>query len=216
MKKNKIKKKSTDKKEEDEIIFKIITLGDSGVGKTSIIKKYITGEFDANNSSTIGINFSFKDLIINESRKIKLKILDTCGQEKYRSLSKTYFKNANGVLFVFGLNDKESFDNIKDWMEFFNENNTIENTPKVLVGNKCDLEIDKELDKALIMEFSKENKIKYIESSAKNNKNINELFDELGKMLYKQGLPLDQQKSNIIIKFPKKQKKLCIMCHNDL
>ncbi len=215
MKKNKNKKKSTDKNEE-EIIFKIITLGDSGVGKTSIIKKYTTGEFDENNSSTIGISFSFKDLIINESQKIKLKILDTCGQEKYRSLSKTYFKNANGVFFVFGLNDKESFDNIKEWMEFFNENNTIENTPKVLVGNKCDLEIDKELDKALIMKFSEENKIKYIESSAKNNKNINELFEELGKMLYNQGLPLDQQKANIIIKTQKKKKNTCILCYNKL
>ena len=215
MKKNKNKKKSTDKKEE-EIIFKIITLGDSGVGKTSIIKKYTTGEFDENNSSTIGISFSFKDLIINESQKIKLKILDTCGQEKYRALSKTYFKNANGVFFVFGLNDKESFDNIKEWMDFFNENNTIENTTKVLVGNKCDLEIDKELDKALIMKFSEENKIKYIESSAKNNKNINELFEELGKMLYNQGLPLDQQKTNIIIKTQKKKKNACILCHNQI
>ena len=101
-------------------------------------------------------------------------------------------------------------------MDFFNENNTIENTTKVLVGNKCDLEIDKELDKALIMKFSEENKIKYIESSAKNNKNINELFEELGKMLYNQGLPLDQQKTNIIIKTQKKKKNACILCHNQI
>jgi small GTP-binding protein len=129
--------------EEKAIIFRIITLGDSGVGKSSIIKKYLTGVFEENNSSTVGINFSFKELIINKSQKIKLKIIDTCGQEKFRSLSKTYFKNADGVLFVFGINDKESFDNIKEWMGYFNEHKTIENTPKVLVGNKCDLEIDK-------------------------------------------------------------------------
>ena len=222
MKRNKGKNKSTDKnkntvkKEEDEIIFKIITLGDSGVGKTSIIKRYITGEFDDNIASTVGINFSFKELIINESQKIKLKIIDACGQERFKSLSKAYFKNADGVLYVFGVNDKDSFYNIKEWMGYFNENNTLENTPKVLIGNKCDLEFDKELNKNLIEEFSEENKIKYIESSVKDNKNINELFEELGKMLYKKGIPLDKQKSNIIIKTPKKQKKVCILCDNDL
>ena len=92
--------------------FNIITLGDSGVGKTSIIKRFCENKFDDNNQSTIGINFSKKEITFNKNDKIILKLLDTCGQEKYRSLSKTYYKNAHAALFLFSMNDEESFDTI--------------------------------------------------------------------------------------------------------
>jgi len=94
--KEKKKKGNEENGENDEntITFIIITLGDSGVGKTSIINRYINNEFNDNNPSTIGMNFSFKKLYINK-QKIKLKLMDTCGQEKYRSLTKTYLKNAD-------------------------------------------------------------------------------------------------------------------------
>ena len=211
------KKSNADEKEE-EIIFKIITLGDSGVGKTSIINRYIKGKFSDNITSNLGVNFSYKNLTFNKTQKIMLKLYDTCGQEKYRALVKSYYKNADGVLFIFGLDDKESFDHLKDWMERFNEECKIENIPKVLVGNKCDLEIDKELDENLIKEFAKENKIEYIKASAKDDENINALFEELGKMIYKKGLPLDNQEKLIIISGsdqPKKSKK-CFFCQIDL
>jgi len=212
--KNKSKKKKKNKeKEEEEIIFNIITLGDSGVGKTSILNQYTTGIYNNNIASTLGINFSFKELFINKTQKIKLKLIDTCGQEKYRSLSKSYFKNTNGVLFVFSLNDKDSFDNIKEWMEYFNEECTIKDAHKVLVGNKSDLKMDEGLDQNLIKQFAKENKIQYIETSAKDNKNINEIFEEMGKMLYKKGLPLDQQKGSIIISEKKQKQSISGRCH---
>ena len=118
-------KQNNNEKKEEEIIFKIITLGDSGVGKTSIINQYITGNYIENTASTLGINYSYKKLIINKTQNILLKLIDTCGQEKYRALSKSYFKHADGVLYVFGLNDKESFDNIKEWMDCFNKESTI-------------------------------------------------------------------------------------------
>ena len=213
------KENNKDPKEE-EIIFKIITLGDSGVGKTSIINKYITGNYLDNVTSTLGVNFSYKKLIINKNVKITLKLIDTCGQEKYRSLSKAYFRNTDGVLFIFGLDDEGSFKNIKEWMECFNKECTIGNVPKVLVGNKSDLEIDNNLDQNIIKEFAEENKIKYIETSAKDNKNINELFEEMGRMLYKKGLPLDKQEEHIIISdtVQKKKKKsnICGKCLVDL
>jgi len=212
--KNKRKKKSKNKeKKEFEIIFNIITLGDSGVGKTSIINRYINGIFNDNNSSTVGINFSFKELFINKTQKIKLKLIDTCGQEKYRSLSKSYFKNTNGVLFVFSLNDKDSFDNIKEWMEYFNKECTIKDAHKVLVGNKSDLKMDEDLDQNLIKQFAEENKIQYFETSAKDNKNINKLFEEMGKMLYKKGLPLDQQKGSFIISEKKQKQSISGKCY---
>ena len=117
--------------------FKIITLGDSGVGKTSIIKRFCENKFDDNNQSTIGISFTNKEIIVNKKDKIKLKLIDTCGQEKYRALSTVYFKNTDIVLFIFSMNDQESFDTIKYWMELFkNNNNKEEDIPKYLVGTK--------------------------------------------------------------------------------
>ena len=95
---------SKNKKEEDEsIMFKIITLGNSGVGKTSIIKRYVFNQFDQSAISSIGVIFSFKDVLIegDKNKKVKLKLIDTAGEEKYRSLSKTYYKNAEAVLFVY-------------------------------------------------------------------------------------------------------------------
>ena len=162
--------------------FNIITLGDSGVGKTSIIKRFCENKFDDNNQSTIGINFSKKEMTFDKKDKIILKLLDTCGQEKYRSLAKTYYRNAHAALFVFSMNDKESFDKINVWMESFNNSNKGEDIPKYLVGTKNDLKVN--IDQTLINEFSKKNNIPFISTSAKENKFINELFEEINKNLY--------------------------------
>ena len=216
-KKNSKENKNNDIEEDNEIIFKIITLGDSGVGKTSIINKYITDNYLDNIVSTLGVNFSYKNLIFNKTQKIKLKLIDTCGQEKFRALSKSYFKNTDGVLYVFGLDDKESFDNIKIWMEYFNKECKIEDIPKILVGNKCDLDTDKELDKNIINEFSEKNNIKYFSTSAKKGININELFEAMGKMLYKKEFPLDMQEESIIISGGQtKKSNKCIKCEPDI
>jgi len=214
--KNKENKENNNDKKEDEITFKIITLGDSGVGKTSIINQYIIGKYNDNTASTLGINFAYKKLIVNKTQNILLKLVDTCGQEKYKSLSKSYFKNTDGVLFVFGLNDKDSFDNIKEWMNYFNEQCNLEEFPKVLVGNKCDLEKDEGLDQNIIKQFAEENKMQYIETSAKDNKNINILFEKMGKMLYKKRLPLDKQKEAFVISEIKQKETINQRCSNCL
>ena len=184
--------------------FNIITLGDSGVGKTSIIKRFCENKFDDNNQSTIGINFSKKEMTFDKKDKIILKLLDTCGQEKYRSLAKTYYRNAHAALFVFSMNDKESFDKINVWMESFN-NNKGEDIPKYLVGTKNDLKVN--IDQTLIKEFSKKNNIPFISTSAKENKFINELFEEIGKNLYlnfvKKGV---RKQKSIKISYRKKHK----------
>ena len=100
------------KDEDEELIFRIITLGNSGVGKTSILKRYVFNKFEESAISSIGVIFSFKDVAIknDENKKVKLKLIDTAGEEKYRSLSKSYYKTAEAVIFVFALNSKESFD----------------------------------------------------------------------------------------------------------
>ena len=199
--------------------FNLITLGDSGVGKTSIINRYVNKTFDDNISSTLGMNFSFKEINFNNKDKIILKLIDTAGQEKYRALTKSYFKNVDAVLFVFSLNDKDTFEIIKYWMELFktNNNRNDEDVPKYLVGNKNDLEI-KDVEQSLIDEFVRENKIPYISTSAKKNNNIDELFEEIGQKLYIDFLKKGNKGQNAInIKIIKNDtKKKCCFAKTDI
>ena len=162
--------------------FNVITLGDSGVGKTSIINRYVKNKFNDNITSTLGLNFSYKEIKFNNNGKIILKLVDTAGQEKYRAWTKSYYKNVDVALFIFSLEEKESFDKINDWMESLKNNNNKEGILKYLVGTKNDLEI--KVEQSLIDKFVKENTIPYMSTSAKDNKNIDELFEEIGNKLY--------------------------------
>ena len=169
--------------DEENLSFKLITLGNAGVGKTSILQRYLYDKFNINSESTIGIELSYKEIILENNERVTLKIIDTCGQEKYRSLSKSYFKNTDGVLFVFDLSNIESFKEITDWLKLFNENhNGKEKVPKCLVGSKCDLE--KKVTDDKIKEVSQKYNLHYYETSAKDNFNINKLFEDMSKILY--------------------------------
>ena len=168
----------------NEITFKLITLGNSGVGKTSIIKRYVYNIFETDNMATIGINFSFKELTQKKKKKVKLKLIDTAGEEKYQSLSKSYYKNAEGVLFVFDLSEIRSFNNISEWIKAYNEYNNDDKIPRYLIGNKC--ELDSKVDDKLIDEFLKQNtNYTYKKISAAQNIGVDELFLEIAEKMSK-------------------------------
>ncbi len=174
---NKIEFKMSKNKDEEKIIFRIITLGESGVGKTSILRRYIYKIFDDNSISTIGLSFAFKDIILKNKEKVQLKLLDTSGQEKYKALTKSYFKNADGVLFVYSIDNEESFNNIKDWITLFNENNNNkEEVIQYLVETKNDL--DRVVDEEKSKEFAKNNNLKWFSTRSKDNNSIDELFSD--------------------------------------
>ena len=130
--------------------------------------------------------------------------MDTCGQEKYNALTKSYLKNANAVLFVFALIDNESFDNINNWMEYFKENYSINEIPHLLLGNKCDL--NNEISETLIDKFVKVNELTYIKTSAKEDKNIKKSFEEIGRMLYQKDKPSNNQEKKILIHYENSNK----------
>ena len=178
-----------------DFVFKIITLGDSFVGKTSIFKKYIYKTF-GETKNTIGMNIFSKELTIN-NQKIRLLLVDTAGTEKYKSLQKQYFKNADAVLFVFAFNILESFQNIEQWIDVYSETNRI-NIPKYLIGNKNDLE--KIVSDNNINDFLKKNKDFIFKSiSAKNDDvKIDELFQEIGETLYKDFLKCGNKETKAI------------------
>ena len=168
--------------------FRLITLGDSGVGKTSLLKRFTNKKYDENTITSLGFGSTIKDFTLKDGTKIRLKLIDTMGQENYKSIAKSYIRNADGVFFVFAHDNRESFYNIINWLIDFKDNNLNINKnnstiPAILLGNKCDLEHIINDDE--IEEIIEENKFyKYINTSAKDNIGVNEALEEIGKMLY--------------------------------
>ena len=204
---------------ENNIVFIIITLGNSGVGKSSIINRYVNQSFDEKSLSTIGLNFSFKEVTLKNKRKIQLKLIDTGGQEKYRAISKSYFRNSDVVLFVFSLNDEKSYNDMTEWIQLFKENhNGKEGIQNYLIGNKSDLE--RKVDQNIIAEFAKNNNLYYIETSAKENISIDELFEDIAEKLYedyvKSGRGNKVQTNIKITEQKKKTSKKCCLIKPDL
>ena len=156
--------------------FTVILVGDSNVGKTSILKKFVDGDFSTQLTCTINIEFKTKNLKIDKNLYAKLSIYDTAGQEKYRSLTKNYYHKANGVILVFDLSNENSFSKLNSWVKEINEN--AGNVEGILVGNKSDLE-NRKINKLKAENYAKEKNLKYIETSAKEGTNILLLFEEL-------------------------------------
>ena len=199
------------KKTEEETIFKIITIGDSGVGKTAIVRRYVYNIFDENTMSTIGFSFCFKEITLKNGTKIQLKLVDTAGQEKYHALTKSYFKNVEGVLFVFDFSQLDSFKNIENWIKLFEENNNRKGIPKYLIGNKSDLE--KKVEQKLIDDFIAKYNYKFEECSALNNQNIDKIFQDISEVIYSNfSLRKKDQKSMKITEYEEDKKESNCIC----
>ena len=163
-------------KAEPKIIVKLLLLGDSSVGKTSIIIKYISNKFMDTNIATLGVDYMDKTVDYN-NLKVFLQIWDTSGEEKFRSITRNFYRNADGLLVVFDLTCRESFNHVKNWINEAKEHKNDIKT--ILVGNKLDLEDEREVDKETALKFAEKNNLKYLETSAKNGKNINNSFKEM-------------------------------------
>jgi len=167
--------------------YKVILVGDVSVGKTNLLTQYVDGEFSEKDNSTIGIEFKNKIIELKNGRKIRLQIWDTCGQEKFMSITKNYFRGCSAALFVFDVTKKDTFNNLEKWLKLFNEFDDEKTTIKILIGNKNDLK-PKNVNKEEIDKFTKDHFRKYFEISAKTNKeNIVKMFDEIvGKLKEKE------------------------------
>ena len=166
----------------EKIEFNVILVGDSGVGKTSIFKRFISGEFTEKTICTIDVEQSTKFLKIDKNLYAQLKIHDTAGQEKYRAITKSYFRTAEGIILVFDLTDENSFNRINKWINDIDDNT--KNVEIVMVGNKADLN-DRQVSKINAENLAYEKNFKYIETSAKDGTNILLLFEELATGIYK-------------------------------
>ena len=170
--------------EEDgyDVLFKIILVGDTSVGKTNIINKYIKNEFQEDFYATIGVEFSHKQFIV-DNHKIKAQIWDTAGQERYKAITRAYYKGAKGAFIVYDITRKDTFDDIDKWRnELVNSCN--KEVTIMLIGNKCDLEDSREISKEQGEEKAKSFGFSFLETSAYSGENLEKGFEMLIKEIY--------------------------------
>jgi Ras-related protein Rab-1A len=165
-------------------VFKILIIGDSNVGKSSLLIRFSDNEYYNNYITTIGLDFRTKKININ-NKIIRLEIWDAAGQERFRALTKLYYRNCCGVLLVFDITDEKSFINVKNWINEFNKHCENPNVSKILIGNKCDLISEKKVSYEEIDKLCLIYNLNYIETSAKENINVELSFNQLGKEIEK-------------------------------
>ena len=170
-----------EKEKDPIIILKILILGDSGVGKTSILIKYINNKFDESHIATIGVDYMDKT-IKYKNINVKLQIWDTAGQERFRNVISSYFKGAHGILLIYDITARDSFKELENWLGEV-ERNATPQVLKILIGNKCDLDEQRQITVDEGEAFAARNGMKFIETSAKNNTNVNEAFEALAKIM---------------------------------
>lgn len=163
------------------VSYKIVILGQSSVGKSSIVTRFIHDRFDEFQESTIGAAF-FSKVIENEGKSVKFDIWDTAGQERYRSLAPMYYRGAKFALVVMDITQGDSLISAKYWIEEL-QRNSDNNSNVMLVGNKSDMESEREISIEDAEYFSKEYDISYIEVSAKTGSNIDNIFENIYKQL---------------------------------
>jgi len=156
-------------------IFRLCLLGDANVGKTSLLTRFCERSFKENYNNTIGVDFKvitlkYKDIIT------KIHIWDTAGQERFKSIAVNYFRSTQGFIFVYDITDEDSFKNVEGWMNlaYNNSNSYVFN---FLVGNKCDMEENRKIDKKRGEDFAVMKNLIFLETSARDNYNVEKLFE---------------------------------------
>ena len=170
----------SEESKDNQINLKILILGDSSVGKTSLLLKYTDGYFPTIYVATIGVEYKVKKIKINNI-DINLQIWDTAGQERFRSITQSFIKGADGILYVYDITQKKSFDDLRAWISQSEE--SAEGFQKVIIGNKIDLEDERVVPKERLQKFCSERNIQGFEVSAKIGKNLSESFEALAKLI---------------------------------
>ena len=202
--------------QEQEKIFKIVAIGESSVGKTSLIRRYIYNHFSDEESATIGAVFVEKSLIVDKKR-VRLQIWDTAGQEKFHAVAKIYYQKADAALLVYDITSADSFSTLQNWNEEVKVN-TSKDILRVIVGTKLDLIEEEQVHPKTASDYAREAKALFHQTSAKANRGINELFEnvclELIKRENSKPEPLTNlsAKSSVLLGEPPAPKKSSCDC----
>lgn len=154
-------------------LFKLLIIGDSGVGKSSLLVRFADNTFSGNYITTIGVDFKIRTIDVNGER-VKLQIWDTAGQERFRTITATYYRGTHGVIVVYDVTSGDSFANVKRWLHEINQN--CDDVSRILVGNKCEDPERRVVLKEDASRLASQMGIQLFETSAKKNINVEEMF----------------------------------------
>ncbi|GMM49851.1 Rab family GTPase [Starmerella bacillaris] len=171
---------------EYDYLFKLLLIGDSGVGKSCLLLRFADNSYTDSYISTIGVDFKIRTVEI-DGKTIKLQIWDTAGQERFRTITSSYYRGSHGIIVVYDVTDMDSFNNVKQWFQEIDRYAT-EGVTKLLVGNKSDLTAQKVVDYNTAKEFADSMGVQFIEASAKDSTNVEQAFLEMARQI-KERLP---------------------------
>jgi Ras-related protein Rab-1A len=191
-----------------DCLFKILIVGDINTGKTSILDQFANSHFDGSYISTVGIDFNVKIISVNESTCVKLQVWDTCGQERFRSLTRSYYRDTDAIIIVYDITSRRSFENAKVWIKEV-EQYVDSSVLPVLVGNKSDLFPDRQIQYFEGYKLANEKFMEFYETSAKYDNNIETLFKFIATKLYEDGKHGKKNEIPLIDVTKKKKKRLC-------
>ena len=203
--------------ESSEIMVKVVLVGDSGVGKTNIMSKYLKNQFREDSKATVGVEFGSKQFSV-EGHQIKAQIWDTAGQERYKAITSAYYKGAKGAFIVYDITRKNTFETVNKWVSDITAAADKKIT-LILIGNKNDLEDQRQVTKEVGEEKAKELGLAFMETSACSGENLDKAFQMMINEIYKkyqedvvgetQESTVQQGKDITLDKTKGKQKKKC-------
>jgi len=187
-------------KRDYDYLFKLVLIGDSGVGKSCLLLRFADDNFTDSYISTIGVDFRFRTITIDK-KVVKLQIWDTAGQERFRTITSAYYRGADGIIMVYDVTSQESFDHVEEWLSEV-DRYANENTAKLLIGNKADLIDEKQVSDEAAQKFADKLGIAFLETSAKTAINVDAAFLTMAKELIKtrETQPKDGAKSGANVK----------------
>jgi len=162
-----------------DFMFKLLIVGESGAGKTCMLLRFADDMFEEDFVSTIGVDFKVKEIQL-DGKKIKLQIWDSAGQERFRNITSSYYRNCSGIIIVYDVTRMDSFEKVTDWIQ---EVRRFVSVPLMIVGNKCDLVDKRQVPTERGEELAQQQGLIFMETSAKANTNIGAAFEQLAKKL---------------------------------
>ena len=189
-------------------LYKILLLGDSTVGKTCFLLRYVDDSFLDLHMATIGLDYRLKTLILEEQKIVKIQLWDTAGQDKFRAITRNYYKGASGIILIFDVTNIKSYENIKKWINEIKEEIS-EKVSIVLIGNKIDNVQERKISKEQGEKLANEIGIKFFETSAKTGEGINESVFFLVKKIFENDPEVKNKYQGRNLKIKNKKRKCC-------
>ena len=191
-----------------EILYKILLLGDSSVGKTCFLMRYADNTFQEIHMSTIGLDYKLKNVQLDDGKMVKIQIWDTAGQDRFRSITKNYYKGAHGIILLYDVTSLKTFENVKNWVSQIKEE-VSDKVTIILVGNKIDNVQNRKVTTEEGEKMAKECGIEFFETSAKSGENIDNTFNHLVKKTVEIYSKIDGKGDKLTNKKAGKKKGCC-------